>query len=616
MILGPVFRAELLRTARRRRYYAARFVYGLLLLFIIWIGYASATAVSSTVTIDQVARFAEETFIRFAVVQLIAILLMIPALFGGAIADEKQRKTLHYLMASRLSSFEIVVDKVLGRAPHLAVFLALGLPIVSLLGLFGGVPPEYVAIAYIGTFSTASFAVALTVLVSTMARKVRQAVLIAYVLMLGWQFIPVMVWGFGSRLYPATYSWIEPVVDWVGATCPLTLYVRTMMFMGRTTRGPWAMVEPFAWMVGLQLAGAGLMILLAVWQLRPTFRRHAEARPRRGWFGRADRGPRARRRIWDRPECGDDAMGWKERYFIQTDAFTRMVVLPATVLVSVVLILVVGIDETLRNAFVDLWRAGLSGWGNGDEKFLEQIRVFSAWYVAIWLLAVAGSSASSVTVEREEDTWVSLTSTPLTAREILRGKALGAIWAQRGFAAVPLGLWTIGLLVGSIHPLGFLGALLMFGLVTWLVASVGVHASLRANSTSKALTSTITALFVLSGYPAFLLWSFLEYGVWDRYVSFVGLPARLAVGPLVSYSYVSREWTTLTVHGYRQLEFINYIVIGLILLVVYEWIAAILTLRAFRRFDAWLDRPRMTLERRPDRKPAPTVSVSEPGLQS
>ena len=38
MLLGPVFRAELLRTARRRRYYAIRLIYGLLLLAIIGLG--------------------------------------------------------------------------------------------------------------------------------------------------------------------------------------------------------------------------------------------------------------------------------------------------------------------------------------------------------------------------------------------------------------------------------------------------------------------------------------------------------------------------------------------------------------------------------------------------
>ena len=52
---------------------------------------------------------------RYASVQLATILLLIPALFGGVIADEKQRKTMHYLMASRLSSSEIVLDKLAAR---------------------------------------------------------------------------------------------------------------------------------------------------------------------------------------------------------------------------------------------------------------------------------------------------------------------------------------------------------------------------------------------------------------------------------------------------------------------------------------------------------------------
>ena len=36
MILGPVFRSELMRTARRRRYYILRFVYGAILLVLFW----------------------------------------------------------------------------------------------------------------------------------------------------------------------------------------------------------------------------------------------------------------------------------------------------------------------------------------------------------------------------------------------------------------------------------------------------------------------------------------------------------------------------------------------------------------------------------------------------
>ena len=209
---------------------------------------------------------------------------------------------------------------------------------------------------------------ALTVLVSTLARKVRQAVLIAYVLMLGWQFVPVIVGLFGSRLYPATYGWIEPVNDWVGATSPLCVYVidddRGLGGLVGGARRP-GVLEQFAWMVGLQLGGGGADDPaggLAAPADVPPPRGHASPGGRGSRGGRA-RKARARRRWWDRPECGDDAMGWKERHFARTDVFTRLVVLPATVLVSVFLVLAVGIDESILRAFADLWRQGFRGWG-------------------------------------------------------------------------------------------------------------------------------------------------------------------------------------------------------------------------------------------------------------
>ena len=63
---------------------------------------------------------------------------------AGVIADEKQRKTLHYLMASRLTSFEIVLGKLLARMLYVAVLLGVSLPVLSLLVLFGGIDPRLV----------------------------------------------------------------------------------------------------------------------------------------------------------------------------------------------------------------------------------------------------------------------------------------------------------------------------------------------------------------------------------------------------------------------------------------------------------------------------------------
>ena len=53
------------------------------------------------------------------------------------IADEKQRKTMHYLMASRLSSGEIVLDKLVARLLHVGVFIQLVGAVWGLRG-FGG----------------------------------------------------------------------------------------------------------------------------------------------------------------------------------------------------------------------------------------------------------------------------------------------------------------------------------------------------------------------------------------------------------------------------------------------------------------------------------------------
>ncbi len=605
MLLGPVFRAELLRTARRRRYYAGRMGYGLLLLAVVWLGYRAKFAGQLVATIDEAAEFAEGTFQSFSVVQLVTILLLIPALFGGSIADEKQRKTLHYLMASRLSSFEIVVDKVLGRAPHVATFLALGLPIVCLLGLIGGVSPGSVAIAYIGTASTATMAVAMTVLVSTVSRKVRQAVLISYVLLLGWQLVPVVVYAAGPWLFPAAYSWVEPVNTWVGATSPLCVWASVMfrvggggpmMFRGPVSGG--ALFEQVAWMVGLQLGAAALMISLAVWRLRPAFRRHEATQPWRNWFG-ARRAAKGRRRLWDRPACGEDAMLWKERHFARTDVFTKLVVLPATVMVSTILILASGIDESLGRAVAGLWR---EGGGPNAEVLVDHLRTVTAWYVAIWLLAVAGSSASCLTVEREEDTWVSLTSTPLTGWEIIRGKVLGAVWAQRGFLAIPLGLWSFGLAFGAVHPLGFLAAMAALGLVSWMVAAVGVHASLTSSNTSRALAWTIGTLAVLYGYPIFLLRFFTKHA-WDGYVAVLGFPARIAVGPLATWGDVARLRTTAMIHGPLSAAEGGDLMLGLVLSSFYFLVAAVLTHRAVAEFDRRLDRPSLTRATVP--RPAP-----------
>lgn len=214
MFPGPVFTAELITTARRARYYVIRFVYGILLLYFVimnlqdWRYRREGNSLWSggELSIKELAMIGQGIFITFAVVQALTVLVLTPALTAGVIADEKRRKTLHDLLTTRLSSTEIVLGKLMARLLHIVVFLSIGLPVMSLLSLFGGVEPILVLGVYAATLSTAVILASLAILISTFARRPREATSQVYLLALAWLFVPgliaftmPMAGGHGSR---------------------------------------------------------------------------------------------------------------------------------------------------------------------------------------------------------------------------------------------------------------------------------------------------------------------------------------------------------------------------------------------------------------------------------
>ena len=87
--------------------------------------------VTQTIERNKVSQFAEEFFFVFISLQFIAAVLFTPALTAGAIAEEKQRKTLEYLLATDLGNHEIVLGKLVSRLGYLTLFLLTGLPMLS-----------------------------------------------------------------------------------------------------------------------------------------------------------------------------------------------------------------------------------------------------------------------------------------------------------------------------------------------------------------------------------------------------------------------------------------------------------------------------------------------------
>lgn len=493
MLPGPVFNVELITTARRARYYAVRLIYGLVLLFLVWSNYEghSDLAQGGEISIQQMARFADTMFATFASVQCIMVLLLAPTLVAAVIVDEKQRKTLHYLLASRLTSAEIVLGKLAARMLHLAVFLGVGLPVMSLLTLFGGVDPGLVFATYAGTLSTAFFLAGVSIFVSAFARRVREAIALVFVLELAWLALPPLLEELVRWNLPQIFPYFSAINQWVLATHPFVVVFRLSSRRGMIG------LEPVYWMVALQLLCGVFFTGLAVWRLRPLFLGQEAGTGKSRlvqWVERLGRW-----RFFPRRPCGDEPMLWKEMNAGRARGVVRLIVLIVVLVFGS--LLGYGLAYWGGPAVGELLQFGYSTTGSYGRRseFNGFLRFVCTTIYILWLICVAAAAASSVTQEREGDTWTSLMTTPLTGTEILRAKMLGTVWSMRALGLLLAVLWTAGLASSAVHPLGFLAVVIELGAFTWFAAALGTYVSLRSRTTLRAQAATILILLFCNG---------------------------------------------------------------------------------------------------------------------
>ena len=98
-----------------------------------------------------------------------------------------------------------------------------------------------------------------------------------------------------------------------------------------------------------------------------------------------------------------------------------------------------------------------------------------------FLITTLSFGAESVARERRRDTWLGLLGTPLSGRDIVRGKVLGSLWRGRDTLAALLALWAAGLASGAVHPLGFLAAVVWLGVSAPLYGAIGVATALSSD---------------------------------------------------------------------------------------------------------------------------------------
>jgi hypothetical protein len=218
----------------------------------------------------------------------------------------------------------------------------------------------------------------------------------------------------------------------------------------------------------------------------------------RGVFGRLaawvlDRRTEARRH----PPVTDEPVRWREVYVDPGSGggpIRRLFLVALLAGVLVPLVWIAG-DAVV---YYDVYRHD-STWPHTRGWIQAWVCVVTGVVGGLMLLRATIRGASSVAGERDRDTWVSLQTTPLTAREILRGKWAGCVWGQRGLLYLLAAVWLVGLATVSVSPISL--ALTAAALAVYLhaFAWLGIRISVTAPNSRTAITRAVPAAVFLGG---------------------------------------------------------------------------------------------------------------------
>jgi len=187
-LTGPLLDKELRVSSRRKRNYFLRCGYIILLgVFILSTWYSTVVLRSSGSAVYQASRLSQAgrhiitaiIWFQFIVAQLVAIVML-----SSAISDEIRTGTLNVLMTTPISSFQIVMGKLFSKLLQLMLLLAISMPLLAIIRVFGGVPWNYVVSSVCITLCAAVFAGALSLLLSISERRSYAVILSAAILYL------------------------------------------------------------------------------------------------------------------------------------------------------------------------------------------------------------------------------------------------------------------------------------------------------------------------------------------------------------------------------------------------------------------------------------------------
>jgi len=492
-LTGPIFAKELRVSSRRRRNYVLRFVYlAALTIFLVLIWLEQVKYSGSG--LRRVSRMAEAGKLIIAVivwVQFIAIQLVAIIMLSNSISDEIYHRTLGVLMTTPVNSFQIVMGKLFSKLLQLVLLLAITLPLLAIVRVFGGVPWDYVVSSLCVTLSTALFFGSLSLFFSIFTRRA-YAVIIITILTLAFLFalLPFLVAIFWNAV---TGDWPDnKLTEIMFYPNPYVVQFFDTAVMQNPRGGGWM---GFLWSVhcGIILAASAFVLLLSTVLVRKTALRQATGQlgPRRR--RRRSRSKNAVGAELDRQSSGrvrrinGSPTVWKE---LRTPLFRRHKVL-AYISIFIVLALL----------FVTYWFFE-------DENHLDEDEVqmmYVAIFMGIGMLFTIILPATCITAEKEARSWPLLLATPLSDAHILLGKFAGILRRCLPAWLLLFGHLLLFAAVGYIHPIAIAQIAIVVAWVVVFLGCTGLYFSARFRRSTTAVIMNFALAGVIWALAPFLL---------------------------------------------------------------------------------------------------------------
>ena len=196
-MMNPILASSALRRMRSMRTVMIFTIYGAFML-----AFAILSSLSvlnqKTMTIGSM-RQGIDYYVYAVALQFVMILLVAPGMTSGAIAGERERQTLDLVLVTHTGAFSIALGKLLESFGFIALVLFSGLPMLSVVLLFGGISLIQVLTVMLFMLVSALGALSVGLFASALFKRTAAATVVAYLAVFAIGILTLIPLGLNSK---------------------------------------------------------------------------------------------------------------------------------------------------------------------------------------------------------------------------------------------------------------------------------------------------------------------------------------------------------------------------------------------------------------------------------